>query len=191
MSQQSASSHPAGGATSDAAVRRAIDDELQRVEESARFSAQSQFEQAKQWRALNLLLGIPASVLAALSGAATLAETAGRLPAGVLALAAAAFGATLTTLNAAHRFAQAQSSANEFLGIQTAARQARLVDLPTQPIDQARAALGNLTTRLDEQRKVADPPNRWAYRRGQRNIRADGQTYEVDRQRPTPGPRPT
>jgi hypothetical protein len=35
----------------------AIADELSRLEESAKFSAQSQLEQAKFWRATNLVIG--------------------------------------------------------------------------------------------------------------------------------------
>jgi hypothetical protein len=37
--------------------RKAIEDELHRLEGSAMHSAQIQFEAAKQWRSLNLLLG--------------------------------------------------------------------------------------------------------------------------------------
>jgi hypothetical protein len=162
------------------ARRVAISAELTRLEESALYSAQNQFEQAKQWRGINLVLGVPASVLAAVSGATALATTAGRLWAGVLGLTAAAFGAVLTTVNASHRTNQAASAANAYLEIQTAARQARLVDLPTMELDEARAQLAELTARRDEQNKTAEPPNRLARRRAQRNISGGGQTYAVD-----------
>lgn len=165
--------------------RAEIASELQRLEESARSSAQNQFEQAKQWRGINLLLGVPASVLAAVSGATALASTAGRFWAGVMALAAAAFGAVLTTVNASHRTSQASSAANAYLEIQTAARQARLIDLPHLPRDEARAELAELTARRDEQNKTAEPPNRFAYRRAKKNLQAGGQDYEVDRQHVT------
>jgi hypothetical protein len=153
---------------------------LQRLEESALYSAQNQFEQAKQWRGVNLLFGIPASVLAAVSGATALASTAGRFWAGILALGAAAFGAVLTTVNASHRTNQAASAANAYLEIQTAARQARLLDLPVADIDEIRATLAEITARRDEQNKTAEPPNRWARRRAQKNIAGGGQMYEVD-----------
>jgi hypothetical protein len=108
---------------------KALADEFSRLEESAMYSAQNQFEQAKQWRGINLMLGLPASVLATVSAATALASTTGRFWAGLLALAAAAFGAVLTTVNASHRINQASSVANAYLEIQTAARQARLLDL--------------------------------------------------------------
>lgn len=165
---------------SDMEQRQALADELQRIEESATFSAQNQFEQAKQWRGVNLLLGVPASVLAAVSGATALASTTGRLLAGVLALAAAAFGAVLTTVNASHRTNQASSAANAYLEIQTAARQLRLLDLPQLDLEEARSAVGELTARRDEQNKTAEVPNKWARRRAQKNIASGGQSYGID-----------
>ncbi|MFE7745124.1 SLATT domain-containing protein [Nocardia sp. NPDC057455] len=160
--------------------RQAIDEELQRLEESAMYSAQNQFEQAKQWRGVNLFLGLPASVLAAVSGAAALASTANAFWAGVLALASAAFGAVLTTVNASHRTNQAAAAANAYLEIQTAARQARLLDLPNTEIDEMRSVVAEITARRDEQNKTAEPPNRWARKRAQKNIAGGGQTYDVD-----------
>ncbi|MCM3848778.1 SLATT domain-containing protein [Pseudonocardia sp. DR1-2] len=160
--------------------RRAIADELRRLEESAMYSAQIQFEAAKQWRGMNLVLGLPASVLAAVAGATALADATNQLVAGILALMSAAFGAILTTVNAAHRMNQASAAANAYLEIQTAARQARLIDLPGQDIDEIRATLAELTARRDEQNKTVEPPNRRAYKRGSKNIEDGGQSYEVD-----------
>jgi hypothetical protein len=119
-------------------------------------------------------------VLAAVSGATALAATAGRVAAGVLALASAAFGGVLTTLNASHRINQAASAANAYLEIQTAARQAREIDLPGSDLDEARSALAELAARRDEQNKTAEVPNRRAYRKAKKNIDAGGQTYEAD-----------
>ncbi|QPP06764.1 hypothetical protein G4Z16_10580 [Streptomyces bathyalis] len=52
--------------------RNAIETELKRLKESAKYSGQMQFELTKQWRSVNLLLGLQATVLAAISGAAAL-----------------------------------------------------------------------------------------------------------------------
>ena len=163
--------------------RREIAVELSRIEESAKYSAQSQLEQAKQWRLVNLGLGVPTSFAAAISGALTLSEDKFDLLAGVLALFAAAGGAILTTLNAAHRMNQASSSGNAYLEIQGHARQARLIDLPHQSLDEARQALAELTARRDEQNKTADIPSRRAYRKGQKNIEDGGQDYDADKKK--------
>jgi hypothetical protein len=172
---------PMGALSGDDARRQQIESELQRLEESAMHSAQTQFERTKQWRAVNLILGLPASVLAALAGATALASTAGRITAGILALAAAGFGAILTTVNASHRTNQASAAANAYLEIQTAARQARLIDLPDQTTDEARATLAELTARRDEQNRTAEVPGRRAYKKGRRNITKGNQTYKIDR----------
>lgn len=160
--------------------RRAIESELSRVEESAKHSAQNQFAMAKQWKGINWLLGIPASALAAIAGALALASPTGREVAGVIALVSAAFSGILTTVNAAHRMNQAASAANAYLEIQTAARQAREIDLPHQDLDEARTALAALTARRDEQNKTAEVPNWVARWRAKKNIAGGGQTYEAD-----------
>lgn len=158
----------------------ALGDEARRIEESAMFSAQSQFEQAKLWRGVNLVLGGPAAVLAALSGAAGLADAANRTTAAILALLAAGLGATVTTLNASSRAERAHTAANAYLAIQTDARQLRLLDLPDLDPAEARARLAALTVRQQEANAAADVPSRLAYRLGKRNIRSGGQAYAAD-----------
>jgi hypothetical protein len=154
--------------------------ELQRIEESAMWSAPGQFEQAKQWRSLNLILGVPTSAFAAVSGITALASTAGRVSAGVIAIAAAAASAVLTTLNAGQKAAKATAAANAYLESQTAARQARLLDLPSQNMDARRATVAKLTSRRDDVNKTVDPINRIAYARAKKILEVGGQEYQAD-----------
>ncbi len=168
-------------ALGDEAQRRAINNELARLEERAMWSAQGQFEQAKTWRALNVWLGAPSAVAAAVSGALVLASDSLNILGGVLALIAAAGGAILTTVNASYRSTQASAAGSAYLEIQTRARQSREVDLPWEvDLEAARQDLGELTARLDEQNKTADPISKRAYRKARKNIDAGGQTYRVD-----------
>jgi len=95
---------------------------------------------------------------------------------GLLALAAAALGAVMTTLNASQRANQAGA----YLEIQTAARQAREIDLPDRDLDEARANLAEISARRDEQNKTADVINARAYRKAKKNIVVGGQSYAVD-----------
>src|SRR5260370_24653046 len=78
---------------------RPIHDEARRLEESAMYSAQGQFERAKFWRAVNLSLGVAAAILAAVAGVVGLASDSARILSGVLALIAAGMGSVLTTRN--------------------------------------------------------------------------------------------
>lgn len=156
-----------------------IEDELGRIEESAKYSAESQFVQAKIWRLVNLVLGIPAATLAAVAGATGLASTAGRTPAAIMALVAAGLGAVMTTLNAGRRAEQAHVSANAYRMLQNDARVAKNIDLHGSSVDQARSGLSELMGRQADISKAAEIPFRIAYWLGKRNIRRGGTEYQV------------
>ncbi|MFD6221189.1 SLATT domain-containing protein [Nocardia asteroides] len=158
---------------------RAIADEADRIHESAMWSAQGQFEQAKLWRLINLLFGVPAAALAAISGGTALAGELGAWP-GILALVAAACSAIMTTVNASRRMTHAQTSANAYLQLQTTARQFLAIDVATQSYEDARETLRNLTNTRDELNATADPPSALAYRRARKNITRGGQSYDID-----------
>ena len=164
----------------DRARKRQIQDELDRLEESAKFSAQGQFEQAKHWRRVNYWLGIPATAFAAAAGGTALATATNHFVAGIMALLSAGLGAVLTTVNASHHMNQATSAANAYLEIQTAARQYRQIDLPVADANDARQQLAELTSRRDEQNKTAEPPGPRAVKKARANIATGGQSYEVD-----------
>ncbi|MFC7933397.1 SLATT domain-containing protein [Streptomyces cinereoruber] len=171
---------PESGADGGASRRRALDAEFRRLEESAMWSAQCQFEEGKRWRATHWALGLPATLLAAVAGTTALVESTGATAAGILALLSAGLGAVLTTVNAPQRASQAVAAANVYLSIQTAARQHREIDLPGWSPAEAREALAALTTRRDEQNAGVDPPSRRAYRKARANLDAGGQSYAVD-----------
>lgn len=160
-----------------------IGDEARRLEESAMYSAQSQFERAKFWRGVNLSLGVGAATLAAVAGVVGLASDKARILSGVLALISAGIVSVLTTVNADRRHSQAAAAANAYLEIQTAARQLYAVDLPRLDYDSARTQLAELTARRDEINKTADMPSRRAYRRAQTSIGRGGQQYSIDKER--------
>lgn len=154
--------------------------EVHRLHEAVKWSAQGQFEQMKLWRALNLLLGAPAAVLAAISGGTGLAADEVSATPAVLALIAAGFGAALTTLNPSRRVTQASAAANAYLELQTAFRQLLTITLPDMTKEEALEALAGLSDRRDEVNRTADPPSRYAYWLSKRNIGSGGQDYEAD-----------
>jgi hypothetical protein len=154
--------------------------ELDRIEESAEYSAQAQFEQAKLWRGINLLFGVPTAALAGIAGATALASTTDRIVAGIIALCAAGLGAVAATLNASQRTEQAQAAGNLYLALQSDARIAREIDLDRQTLDDARGALADLRVRQDEINQGAGLPSFYAYWRARRNLAQGRQTYAVD-----------
>lgn len=156
--------------------------EVDRIHESALWSAQGQFEQMKLWRAMNMVLGVPASVLAAIAGGTGLAADGKTSLPGVVALVAAGFGAALTALNPSRRVSSAQAAANAYLGIQTTARQLLTIRLLTATQEEALDELATLTARRDDVTATADPPSTYAYWRSRRNIeKTGGQSYETDK----------
>jgi hypothetical protein len=165
----------------DEQAKAAIETELSNIEESAKWSSQGQFEQAKLWRATHLVVGVPAATLAAVAGATALASTASRVAAGIVALVAAGLSAVAASLDAAGRAEGAQTAGNRYLAVQTAARVARDIDLPRQDLDTARKTVGELLARHDEINAEAAVISKYAYRRAGRNIVAGGQTYATEK----------
>lgn len=159
---------------------KAIEDELRRIEEAATYASQSQFSQAKIWRAVNLFLGTLATALAAAAGGGVLANLIGKTEAGLVALAAAVVGALMTSINANRRAEQAHVAANAYLSLQADARIARTVDLAGMTLEAARARLAELSARREEINKGAEIPFYLAYLLGRRNVERGGTTYEVD-----------
>lgn len=157
-----------------------VREELERIEEAARYSAQSQFSSAKFWRGLNLALGVPAAVLAAVAGATGLADTTSAHTAALIALVAAGLTAVMTTLNAAQRAEQSRVSASAYLTLQSDARIARTIDVPHLAGDEARRRLAELSDRRTAINDTAPVPAFLAYRLGARNIKKGRQTYQVD-----------
>lgn len=159
---------------------RAVEDELKRIEESATDSSQSQFAQAKLWQSVNLLLGLPAALLAAISGGTALAGLVGKAAAAALALGAAGFAALAVTLNASERARQSHAAANAYLGLLGAARRLRTVGLLDLTFAQARDQLDELGRRQDQINESAPIPSRWAFWLGRKNVERGGPTYAVD-----------
>ena len=157
-----------------------LETESQRIEESAKWSGQIQFEQAKIWRGSNYLIGIPATAIGAIAGAATLATTVGRVWAGVAVLVASALTAIMTTLNLSRHKDEALVAANAYLAVQQDARQFYEIDLHKFAYDEARQTLNELTARAQEVNKSAPLVSKRAYKRAKKNIEDGGQTYEVD-----------
>jgi hypothetical protein len=162
-------------------LHQPIADELERIEESAKYSAQTQFSSSKFWRGLNLVLGIPAAVLAAAAGAAGLSDATSPEAAAATALVAAALTAVMTTLNAAQRAQQSHGAANAYLALQGDARVLRTIDLAGLDQVDARQRLEELVGRRNAINETAPVAALLAYLFGKRNIEKGRQTYEVDK----------
>jgi hypothetical protein len=173
-----------------------IGEELSRLEETARFSAQGQFEAAKSWQRWNFILGVPASVFGLFSGAAAFTEAFPVWVVGGGALIGAALAGIMTVMGAERRATRAKTCANTFHDIQDEARRLLLINLASMDPDEAHAALTALCDRYSETRHAADAPARRFYSRAKKNITVGGQQFAIDAAKaasastapPPPGP---
>lgn len=157
-----------------------IGEELSRLEESARFSSQVQFEAAKFWHGWNLRLGVPASFFGLFTGGAAFTERFDAWFVGTCALIGAALAGTMTVLGAERRSNRAKTCANTFHDIQDDARRLLNIYLSGMEEDEAQAALTALTDRYSETRQAADAPARRFYNRAKNNLTEGGQQFAID-----------
>lgn len=156
-------------------------DEARRIQESAEHSAQGQFEAAKAWRASNWVLGGFTTASSGVAGVLTFASDGLQTLSGILALTAAVTAAIHATLRPDRKSEKAQTSANDYLAVQSAARRLALLDIPAAPTN-VREMLESLANRADVINKSADAIPKFAHNRGKKNIERGGQTYAVDAQ---------
>lgn len=97
------------------------------------------------WEAMNLLLGVPAVVLAGISGAIALNAGSPTLV-GILALISSALGALLNFLNPARRAVNSTSKAQACWAVAMRARLYLAADLPKANIEEARGLLVEIQT---------------------------------------------
>jgi hypothetical protein len=71
-------------------------------------------KRARIWGRTYIIIGLPAAVLAAVAGVTALASTAGRIPAGIVAIVSAGLGSAAAFLDSQGRQAKHDRLANEF-----------------------------------------------------------------------------
>jgi hypothetical protein len=160
--------------------REEIRKEADRVHESAKYSAQNQFEYSKTWRSVDRWLGAIAALLAACSAAGGLSEVLSSKWAGLIALMSAGAGAVATSLGAPKTKTQAHASANAYLALQQDARIFIDIDLPDMDIDEAREQLSKLVARHQELNATSEIPSKRSWKRGKRNVVNGEQQYRAD-----------
>jgi hypothetical protein len=160
-----------------------IGEELSRLEESARYSAQVQFEAAKSWHRWNLALGVPASIFGLFTSGAAFTGRFDAWIVGTCALIGAALAGAMTVLGAERRATRAKTCANTFHDIQDDARRLLNIDLCGLDHEGSRAALTALTDRYSEPRQTADAPAKRFYDRAKNNLAEGGQQFAIDASR--------
>jgi hypothetical protein len=110
---------------------RIMRSELDELQEHAERQRRQQARYATVWYYADLLLGLPAVVLAAVSGAVGLASADGRIPAAFLAIASAASAAATRFLDCSGRGAYAARRRDAWRGSDSSIKPSRPAPLPT------------------------------------------------------------
>jgi hypothetical protein len=124
-------------------IRAGIKEQAERVEEQTAISAVAQRRAAEAWGWIYYVVGVPATVLAALAGASALADY--KVLAAVLALSSAVVSAVLTFLNPAGQASEHRKASSRFRSIQNRARLFASVACEDGKITELRAQLAELT----------------------------------------------
>lgn len=125
------------------------------------------------------MLGGFTTASSGVAGVLTFASDELQTLSGILALTAAVTAATHATLRPDKKAEKAQTSANDYLALQSAARRLALLDIPAGEPN-VREMLETLAGKADAINQSADAIPKFANNRGRKNIEQGGQTYAVD-----------
>ncbi|MFD6265542.1 SLATT domain-containing protein [Micromonospora chalcea] len=163
--------------------KAAVAQELTLLQNNAHFGASTQFAQARLWRLISNCLVVPAAVLAALAGGISLSKSSAGDLAGVLALVASALAGVQAAWNPTRKELTAQNCANAAVEVRNDARQLLALDLEGLSPQDARDRVRELTLRINEIHRIADPPSGIAWRLGQRRARRTRGIFVLDAER--------
>lgn len=155
--------------------------EAERVEEDATFSSKSHFNAGSTWERRHYLLGIPATVLAAVAGA-TLIKSHPEL-ASVCALAASLLTGLMTFLKPNERAAMHRAAAGQFLALRNDARFFREVELLNSGrLDELPEQLKTLSARRNELNQKSPSIPRRAFVAARKGIEEGEAIHRVDKE---------
>lgn len=169
--------------------------EARRIHEDALFCCAGHSQEARYWDALQLWLGIPATIAAAVAGVTTLinpANTAGgsgintNIIAGVLSLMVAVLTGLNTFLDPKGQAVKHYAAVNAYTALLNDARFFYSIDcLEDGDLARLQADLRKLSGRLNELPGQTPLISKRAARLGQKSIQAGTYEYQVDKVRAT------
>lgn len=123
--------------------------EIRDLADSARKAVDDYLKSARWWGRVHLTLGLPAAIIATVSGATGLASTTSRVPAGILALCAAAMSAAASFLGSEAKVITAEQRAAALATVATDARLLATFDLGDGQSKELRKRLTSLIDRFE------------------------------------------
>lgn len=154
--------------------------EAERIEEDSLHSGKAHFDVAARWNRVLLLLGIPATTLSVLAGAAfvkTYSDVAA-----LLSLVAAVLTALITFLKPTERASAHKIAADRYLALRNDARVFREIDLLVHAEEQSLAdKIKALSKRRNDLNQSSPEIPRWAFVRARKGIAQGEASYSADK----------
>ncbi len=152
--------------------------EAKRIEEDSEHSAKGQYNAADRWNGYHLLIGIPASVVAALAGVSVVQKAPSWAVA--CAVASAALTTVLTFLRPSERSEKHKTYGGQYLALRNAARIFRQIEVVEADVNAAKQRLLSLSRMRDELNQTALAVGRKDYELAKTDIDSGRSQYGVD-----------
>jgi hypothetical protein len=166
---------------SEKALISALSREAARIEEDATYSSKSHFNAEDTWVRRHYLLGVPATALAAIAGAALVKSQPEW--ASAFTLVASLLTGLMTFLKPNDRAAMHKAAAGQFLALKNDTRLFREVDLlQTHQLEELPEKLKTLSARRNELNQKSPAVPRRAFVAARNGIEEGEATHKVDRE---------
>lgn len=162
-------------------LRTNISNESKRIEQDCLYSAKGHFVAANGWGKVHYWLGVPATILAALSGVSAISDY--QVVTGILAIIVTSLSALLTFLEPSKKSASHLSAGNKYNSVRNSVRLFREVKVDSiGSIEPSVQELDTLSNARNELNMESPQIPQWAYRRAKTCIEVDGEAlYDVDK----------
>jgi hypothetical protein len=148
-------------------VKDAVYDAAKNIENEAENVAEEHYKTSTRWSRINLWLGLPTTILAALSGTSALAQfDYHNIIAGIIAMVVASLAAVSTFLNSNEKAERHQSAGDNYSTLRNLAHNLAEVDYWEKDTPALSQKLDELTKQLNELNKNSPMvSNSWRYKK--------------------------
>ena len=158
----------------------ALSKEAERIEEDSIHSAKGHFNSADIWRYRHYSMGIPATVLGALAGAAIVKDWP--IAASLLSLTATILTALVTFLKPTERASEHKTAGDQYLALKNDARVFREIELLIQDGESHAEKIKALAQRRNELNQGSPEIPRKAFERAKDGIANGEASYKADKE---------
>ncbi len=158
----------------------ALRKEAERIEEDSTHSAKGHFNAADIWRCRHYWLGIPATILGALAGAAMVKDWP--VVASLFSLAATILTALVTFLKPTERASEHKTAGDQYLALKNDARIFREIELLIQDGKSHAEKIKALAQRRNELNQGSSEIPRKAFERAKDGIANGEANYQADKE---------